>query len=61
MRKVKFTQTAFNEKLETILKEFPRLEEMHPFYSDLINILYDKDHFKLALGQLNTVRQIIDK
>ena len=34
---------------------------MHPFYSDLLNVLYDKDHFKLALGQLNTARNLIDK
>ena len=34
---------------------------MHPFYSDLLNVLYDKDHYKLALGQLNTARNIIDK
>ena len=25
---------------------------MHPFYADLMNILYDKDHFKLALGRI---------
>lgn len=33
---------------------------MHPFYADLINVLYDRDHYKLALGQLNTARQLID-
>jgi nucleolar GTP-binding protein len=26
----------------------------------LINVLYDKDHYKLALGQLNTARNLID-
>merc|ERR1712227_1057887 len=60
MRKVKFTQTNFSEKLTQILSEFPKLEDIHPFYADLMNVLYDRDHFKLALGQINTVRHMVD-
>ncbi len=60
MRKVKFTQTNFAEKLQQILTEFPRLDDIHPFYSDLMNVLYDKDHYKLALGQINTAKHLID-
>ena len=26
-----------------------------------MNILYDKDHYKLALGQINTAKHLIDK
>lgn len=29
--------------------------------SDLLNVLYDKDHYKLALGQLNTAKNLIDR
>jgi len=60
MRKVKFTQSNFSEKLSMILTEFPKLDDLHPFYADLINVLYDKDHYKLALGQINTARHLID-
>lgn len=60
MRKVKFTQMTIHEKLSMILEEFPRLEDIHPFFADLMNILYDKDHYKLALGQLNTARNLVD-
>merc|ERR1712227_559937 len=60
MRKVKFTQTNFSEKLTQILSEFPKLEDVHPFYADLMNVLYYRDHYKLALGQLNTARHLID-
>ncbi|KAL0703775.1 hypothetical protein Bca4012_070200 [Brassica carinata] len=49
MRKIKFTQSNFVEKLSTIVYEFPRLEEINPFYDNLFNVLYDKDHYKLAL------------
>ena len=37
------------------------VQDIHPFYADLMNVLYDKDHYKLALGQINTARHLIDK
>ncbi|KAK2995745.1 hypothetical protein RJ640_025789 [Escallonia rubra] len=61
MRKVKYTQTNFHEKLSTIIEEFPRLDDIHPFYGDLLHVLYNKDHYKLALGQINTARNLIGK
>eukprot|EP00798_Chlamydomonas_sp_ICE-L_P019000 gene19000-25583_t len=61
MRKVKFTAANWNERLSQILNEFPKVEDIHPFYSDLLNVLYDKDHYKLALGQLNTARNLMDR
>nr|XP_019705367.1 nucleolar GTP-binding protein 1 [Elaeis guineensis] len=61
MRKVKFTQQNFHEKLTAIIDEFPRLDDIHPFYGDLLHVLYNKDHYKLALGQINTARNIIGK
>eukprot|EP01125_Pyxidicula_operculata_P007511 TRINITY_DN2553_c0_g4_i1.p2 TRINITY_DN2553_c0_g4~~TRINITY_DN2553_c0_g4_i1.p2 ORF type:complete len:659 (+),score=156.84 TRINITY_DN2553_c0_g4_i1:2210-4186(+) len=60
MRKVKYTAETINEKLSQILNDFPQLDDIHPFYADLMNILYDKDHYKLALGQLNTARRLVD-
>ncbi|KAG2674921.1 hypothetical protein I3843_13G141600 [Carya illinoinensis] len=61
MRKVKYTQQNFHEKLSTIIDEFPRLDDIHPFYGDLLHVLYNKDHYKLALGQINTARNLIGK
>jgi len=60
MRKVKFAQQTFHDKLSEILEDFPILDDIHPFYADLMNVLYDRDHYKLALGQLNTCRHLID-
>lgn len=59
-RKIKFSQQTFHDKLTQILTDFPKLEDVHPFYADLMNVLYDKDHYKLALGQINTARHLID-
>ncbi|GMI40055.1 hypothetical protein TrCOL_g13369 [Triparma columacea] len=60
MRKVKFTQQTIQERLGGIVEDFPRLNDIHPFYADLMNILYDRDHYKLALGQINTAKGLID-
>ncbi|EGC31243.1 hypothetical protein DICPUDRAFT_57799 [Dictyostelium purpureum] len=60
IRKVKYTAQSYHEKLTQIINDFPLLDDIHPFYADLINVLYDKDHYKLALGQLNTARNLID-
>ena len=46
MRKVKFTQETFHDKLGGIVDAFPKLDDIHPFYADLINVLYDRDHYK---------------
>jgi hypothetical protein len=48
-----YVHTCFNTKCL-------HLQDIHPFYADLMNILYDRDHFKLALGQINTARHLID-
>jgi len=60
LRKIKFTQQNYHDKLTTIITDFPRMEDIHPFYADLMNVLYDKDHYKLALGQINTAKHLID-
>ena len=60
MRKIKFTQQTIQERLGQILSDFPRLNDIHPFYADLCNTLYDRDHYKLALGQINTARSLVD-
>uniref|UniRef100_A0A0N5AVP8 Nucleolar GTP-binding protein 1 n=1 Tax=Syphacia muris TaxID=451379 RepID=A0A0N5AVP8_9BILA len=59
-RKIKFLQQTLHDKLSQIINEFPKVEDIHPFYADLMNILYDKDHYKIALGQMSTARHLID-
>uniref|UniRef100_A0A671FX82 Nucleolar GTP-binding protein 1 n=1 Tax=Rhinolophus ferrumequinum TaxID=59479 RepID=A0A671FX82_RHIFE len=60
MRKVKFTQQNYHDRLSQILTDFPKLDDIHPFYADLMNVLYDKDHYKLALGQINIAKNLVD-
>ena len=60
MNKVNFTKDQFHERLTIILEDFPRLDSIHPFWSSLINVIYDRDHYKLALGQIAGARTVID-
>ncbi|KAH6856745.1 P-loop containing nucleoside triphosphate hydrolase protein [Chaetomium sp. MPI-CAGE-AT-0009] len=59
-RKVKFTQETCSEKFGAIVSSFPILTDQHPFHRDLMNILYDADHFKVALGQVSTAKHLIE-
>lgn len=58
--KVKFCQQSYHDRLSQILTEFPKLDQIHPFYADLMNVLFDQDHYKISLGQINTARHLID-
>ncbi len=49
IRKVKFASQTYHDKLTMILDEFPILNDIHPFYADLMNVLYDKDHYKVFI------------
>uniref|UniRef100_A0A8D2H6A2 GTP-binding protein 4 n=1 Tax=Urocitellus parryii TaxID=9999 RepID=A0A8D2H6A2_UROPR len=60
MRKVTFTQQNYHDRLSQMVTDFPKLDDIHPFYADLMNILYDKDHYKLALGQINIAKNSVD-
>lgn len=37
------------------------IQDIHPFYAHLINILFQRDHYKIALGNLNMARHKIDE
>lgn len=60
LRKIKTTQSNFHDKFAKMLEDFPRLEDIHPFYSELINVNYDRDNYKTALGNINRAKTLID-
>lgn len=61
IKKIRFASQQFSDRLSTITEQFPRVEDVHPFYGDLMNVLYDRDHFKMALGHVNTIRGVVDR
>jgi len=56
LRKVRYMTQLCEERFGRILEEFPKRDELHPFYRSLFDINYEKDHYKVALGQINTLR-----
>lgn len=60
-RKVKYTESTISEKISAILESFPRLADIHPFHSALMNTLYDADHYRIALGQLSTAKHLVEQ
>ncbi|KAK9366433.1 P-loop containing nucleoside triphosphate hydrolase protein [Lipomyces kononenkoae] len=61
MRKVRYTADGFTEKLQEIVESFPRLDDIHPFHQDLLNTLYDRDHYKIALSQLSMAKHLVEQ
>lgn len=58
-RKIKFCANEYVNRLSSIVSSFPHVDDIHPFYNDLVNVLYDKSQFKTALGHLNTTQKFI--
>mmetsp|Transcript_12516 Transcript_12516/g.29268 ORF Transcript_12516/g.29268 Transcript_12516/m.29268 type:complete len:403 (-) Transcript_12516:603-1811(-) len=61
MRKIKFFEQNFKFFIEKILKNFPLIDQLHPFFCDLLNILFNRNNYKIALNQLNKAKIKISK
>ncbi|KAF7702677.1 Nucleolar GTP-binding protein 1 [Cucumispora dikerogammari] len=59
INKIKFCGNEYIERLDEILENFPIIEELHPFYGDLLNVLYDKANYKMSLGHISSSKKII--
>ena len=57
--RVKTAYQVVNSKLLSIVKEFPSFDNIHPFYRDLINVFYNINDIKKALGSLSGSSVII--
>ena len=60
MRKVRFTGDGFVEKLQEIVDSFPRINDLHPFHRDLLDTLYEKNHYKISLASLSRAKTLIE-
>ena len=61
VRKIKFFEQNVNFLLEKILKNFPLIDQLHPFFSDLLNILFNRNNYKIALNRLHGSKSKISK
>ncbi|SCU87958.1 LAFA_0E09846g1_1 [Lachancea sp. 'fantastica'] len=61
MRKVKYTAEGFEEKFEDLLKGFPNINDVHPFHRDLMDTLYEKNHYKVSLAAVSRAKTLIEQ
>lgn len=61
MRKVKFTAEGFEEKFDDILKGFPNINDVHPFHRDLMDTLYEKNHYKISLAAVSRAKTLVEQ
>ncbi|CDH12362.1 Nucleolar GTP-binding protein 1 [Zygosaccharomyces bailii ISA1307] len=61
MRKVKYTGEGFAEKFEEILKGFPNINDVHPFHRDLMDTLYEKNHYKISLAAISKAKSLVEQ
>ncbi|KAK8442067.1 Nucleolar GTP-binding protein 1 [Candidozyma auris] len=61
MRKVKFTAEGFSEKFTDMLAGFPNINDVHPFHRDLMDTLYEKNHYKVSLAAISKAKTLIEQ
>jgi nucleolar GTP-binding protein len=61
MRKVRFTADGFCEKLQEIVESFPNINEIHPFHRDLLDTLYEKNHYKVSLAAVSRAKNLVEQ
>ncbi|CCK68034.1 putative GTPase NOG1 KNAG_0A03530 [Huiozyma naganishii CBS 8797] len=61
MRKVRFTAEGFEEKFDDILKGFPNINDVHPFHRDLMDTLYEKNHYKISLAAVSRAKSLVEQ
>ncbi|CAM9019694.1 hypothetical protein WICANDRAFT_32456 [Wickerhamomyces anomalus NRRL Y-366-8] len=61
MRKVKFTAEGFDEKFQDLISGFPKIDDVHPFHRDLMDTLYEKNHYKVSLAAVSRSKTLIEQ
>jgi nucleolar GTP-binding protein len=61
MRKVKFTAEGFEEKFQDLITGFPNINDVHPFHRDLMDTLYEKNHYKVSLAAVSRAKTLIEQ
>lgn len=61
MRKVKYTAEGFVEKLTDMVAGFPNINDVHPFHRDLMDTLYEKNHYKVSLAAVLKAKTLIEQ
>ena len=61
IKKLNFINQKFDFHIKVILEKFPIIDQIELFYKDLLNILFNRNYYKIALSRLNNSRNIVFK
>jgi len=59
LRRLDAVYTCVKDKLLQVIKALPEIENLHPFYRELIDLLVGVDNVKKALSEISKSRRII--
>ncbi len=59
--KLNTVSKVMNDTMKRYEKEFPSIEQLPPFYEDIIDIIIGKDELKQSLGAMNWARRRIKR
>jgi GTP1/Obg family GTP-binding protein len=60
IRKVKFVQQNFIDYVSEIVDTFPSIDYIHPFFRDLLNLIFQREHYKFSLSRLSKSKRIVN-
>jgi len=60
IRKIKFVQHGFSSNITEIIDMFPSIDYIHPFFGNLLNLMFQRQHYKLSLSKLSKSKRVID-
>ena len=61
IKKLRVIEQFLDSRLTRIVKQIPSIDSVHPFYSELADILIGRDRFKKALGSIYGTRRVVKR
>jgi nucleolar GTP-binding protein len=61
IKKLRIIEGFFDSRLKRIVKQIPSIDDVHPFYSELADILVGRAQLKNALGSIYGTRRVVKK
>jgi nucleolar GTP-binding protein len=60
IKKIKYVQQNFSNQITEILDNFPSIDYIHPFFGDLLNLMFERQHYKIALAKISVSKRKIN-
>jgi len=60
-KKLRVIAQFLDSRLKRVVKQIPSVDHIHPFYSELTDILIGRDRFKKALGSIYGTRKVVKR